>query len=517
MTRKTEEIFSLNLHWVSNDWVAQRVHLGMPYSTAGTDGRTLATAIRGCLNEFAVTTRVVGYVSDGGANLRTCKTVLDESVSNTAIFSPSQAAFSADCLAHALHNACKKAVVSCSSGTVNVDTARTALQSCITWTKKSSKGAQMLSAAQVHCKLKPRKLLTPVKTRFAYLIHSFRSLLRNREAINYLYGDMPGIPAKIKERKPSWETWAIAEMVVETMRDVVDASKWNQAAMDRWLLSDGVMSLIAVLEGSTSASASTSIELQCCKLRESHGQEDDSVQQFTADLLVVSRMMKARVATTIKPFLDPLFRFVPLKAHVFLCLLLDPRHANMVTFARLHAEPEQAKLLFKQYQDLLVGMLVAVGNKSKPAGKAPGTAVQGLPLFECDSSMIDSASEMLREVSRYRLEAQNVSLKVDPLVWWKDNEQNFPHVGKVARIVLSISASEIENERDFSIAGVFSRARRASMSVANIAQLTFINKNSSASEGIVDDLPPSCFDGCEIDDSVDDEIEEFLEPECEEL
>ena len=64
------------------------------------------------------------------------------------------------------------------------------MQKCITWTKKIQKGGRDLREAQIHCGIKEKRLLTPVSTRFAYLIYSFRSLLENKPAIEYLYGTM---------------------------------------------------------------------------------------------------------------------------------------------------------------------------------------------------------------------------------------------------------------------------------------------------------------------------------------
>ena len=57
------------------------------------------------------------------------------------------------------------------------------MQKCITWTKKSQKGAQALREANIHCGIKEKRLLTPVLDRFEYLIHSFRSLMENKPAI----------------------------------------------------------------------------------------------------------------------------------------------------------------------------------------------------------------------------------------------------------------------------------------------------------------------------------------------
>ena len=59
-------------------------------------------------------------------------------------------------------------------------------------------GGKSLETAQNNVGLPCKKLITPVKTRFAYLIHSFHYLLECRGAINYLYGLMDNIPDLIR-------------------------------------------------------------------------------------------------------------------------------------------------------------------------------------------------------------------------------------------------------------------------------------------------------------------------------
>ena len=53
-----------------------------------------------------------------------------------------------------------------------------------------------------------------------------------------------------------------------------------------------------------------------------------------------------------------------------------------------------------------------------------------------------------------------------------------------ATLIFGIPPSQIENERDFSLAGVIARARRASLTVENLSMLVFIKKNQSVSESV---------------------------------
>ena len=138
MTRRAEEIFSLDGHYITGA-AKTHTHLGMPWAKGGTDGQSLSVAVKSCIDKFHLRSKVISYTSDGGGNLKTCKDYLNEMVSNDAIFNPSKPIFEQSCLAHALSGACKKAVIDARTGTLSIEQTRIKLQKCITWTKKSQK------------------------------------------------------------------------------------------------------------------------------------------------------------------------------------------------------------------------------------------------------------------------------------------------------------------------------------------------------------------------------------------
>ena len=57
-----------------------------------------------------------------------------------------------------------------------------------------------------------------------------------------------------------------------------------------------------------------------------------------------------------------------------------------------------------------------------------------------------------------------------------------PMIYQLAEIMNTIPPSQVENERDFSLAGVISRAWRASFTVENLSMLVFLNKNKNIKE-----------------------------------
>ena len=149
--------------------------------------------------------KIVGITSDGGGHLKSCREALDSKYTNDSVSPPAKPLFNMDCLAYILAGAFKLGVQSIKSDDCEVDTelTRRNMKKCITWTKKIQKGAGSLWDSQIHCRIKENCLLTPVSTSFAYLIQYFSYLLDNKPAIEYLYGNMPGIHDNIRARRPS--------------------------------------------------------------------------------------------------------------------------------------------------------------------------------------------------------------------------------------------------------------------------------------------------------------------------
>ena len=178
-------------------------------STTATDGVSLYLCVMDVVDIFGLESKIMGTTSNGGENLWVYTEALGLKYTNDSVFPPSNPLFTTECLAHILSGACKSGVqvIKLDDGEVDTELTRRNMQKCITWTNKSQKGAQALQEAQIHCGIKEKRLLIHVSARFSYLIHSFRSLLENKPAIEYLYGTIPGIHDNIWTRRPSLFDW----------------------------------------------------------------------------------------------------------------------------------------------------------------------------------------------------------------------------------------------------------------------------------------------------------------------
>ncbi len=115
-----------------------------------------------------------------------------------------------------------------------------------------------------------------------------------------------------------------------------------------------------------------------------------------------------------------------------------------------------------------------------PAKRAPMAELFGdiFPIEQASSSSSSkSLSEVVdEEVQHYRA-VQSLSVDSNPLVWWKDNQNQFPHLAKLAKSYLGIPATSIPSERVFSTAGDIATAQRASLSPDNVDMMGFLKKN----------------------------------------
>ena len=67
----------------------------------------------------------------------------------------------------------------------------------------------------------------------------------------------------------------------------------------------------------------------------------------------------------------------------------------------------------------------------------------------------------------------------DVLNWFQIQQMQFPMMTRFEYIIYSVTPSQTENERDFSLAGIYTASRRANLSVKMLSGFIFINRNST--------------------------------------
>ncbi|CAF4438682.1 unnamed protein product [Didymodactylos carnosus] len=93
---------------------------------------------------------------------------------------------------------------------------------------------------------------------------------------------------------------------------------------------------------------------------------------------------------------------------------------------------------------------------------------------DADNNLTTSRS-LLDELDKYLKMAIDVQFKQpNPLVFWKDHQQKFPYLAKLARHLYSIPATSAGVERQFSAAGLVINERRLSLNPDTVEDILFV-------------------------------------------
>jgi hAT family C-terminal dimerisation region len=323
----------------------------------------------------------------------------------------------------------------------------------------------------------------------------------------------------LRERKPTFEDWETAYCLVETMKVVVDGIKFNEAKGNKWLLSDAVVNLIDVYVQNTEFADIPMVTKRAEELmdQDMNTEEMEEMLNLVHNIKRLSQLLRKAVSEKILPYLQPLIQ-VPNenKYHMMFAILLDPRYCyTLRPLIDLHQSAlnhmtegkTSAKNYVNQMKQKFLEYAEAAHRAAHPEVEVLTRSQTDDPIYDDDigSGAIENRAEtefkMLRELSKSRKE------DIDVLTWYESIKHQVPQMYRLAKIVFAIPPTQIQNERDFSLAGVFTRARRASMTNAMLADLMFINQNRS----VPMEFNAYGDDANELDDCAIDDIEAFLD------
>ncbi|XP_011407706.1 PREDICTED: zinc finger BED domain-containing protein 4-like [Amphimedon queenslandica] len=164
--------------------------------------------------------------------------------------------------------------------------------------------------------------------------------------------------------------------------------------------------------------------------------------------------------------------------------LLDPRFKKLA-FADSAAVDQAIRRLKSEVIDLMSAVPandeLRNDDDTESASAGPPPTEDSLwasfdrKVCQASSHRTDSTDSFI-EVKRY-FEAKVIARKDNPLLWWKENGHQFPHVMKVAKKYLAIPRSSVPSERLFSKAGELISQRRSQLKPKNVDMILFLNKN----------------------------------------
>ena len=113
MSKKTDDILSIDLHYVSHRWTWEHRHLALVAMNGQTRGAVVAKRLKDVFDDFNVMGKLYAMVYDGGSNLASAKQemmrIRDKEFCCTALQEKNLHVTS--CLAHLINNSCNGAVL----------------------------------------------------------------------------------------------------------------------------------------------------------------------------------------------------------------------------------------------------------------------------------------------------------------------------------------------------------------------------------------------------------------------
>ncbi|XDV53650.1 hypothetical protein PO909_022097 [Leuciscus waleckii] len=91
------------------------------------------------------------------------------------------------------------------------------------------------------------------------------------------------------------------------------------------------------------------------------------------------------------------------------------------------------------------------------------------------------AAEAEDEIKRYRAR-RPAGLQDNPLIWWRENEKEYPLLARMAKRYLCVPGTSVTSERVFSTAGDIITAKRSCLTPGHVNELLLLQKNLSIPE-----------------------------------
>jgi hypothetical protein len=88
-----------------------------------------------------------------------------------------------------------------------------------------------------------------------------------------------------------------------------------------------------------------------------------------------------------------------------------------------------------------------------------------------------SCALVVGELSLFRRLSVSLATCVDPLIWWRIHETQFPNVSFLVKQILGIPRSHIETKHVFNLVGVLIALRCYRLQVDNLDQIITVVKN----------------------------------------
>ncbi|KAI2648672.1 E3 SUMO-protein ligase ZBED1 [Labeo rohita] len=443
-SRATEAFVTITCHYVDEEWELMSHVLQTRAMHKSHTGSNIAELLKAALEEWDLVSKDPAIVTDNAANM--------------SVAAELAGMLHFRCFAHTLNLASQRALKLPAVARLLGHVRRIS-----TFLKRSITASHVLRQKQKLLELPEHKLITDVVTRWNSAHDMLERFLEQQPAVSaaLLSNEL---------RKTEKEVCTLCESDITSAEEMVDAMKPMK---------------IATLVMSKESSPTLSVVAPL------HAQLIQDFQESRADSEIVKEIKAAICQDLSKRYMDQQ------KETMYVCSALDPGFKALPflpddereeIYLRITAEARRIQELFQEEAKVIPGQEDNhVEDKDDiPASPPPkkkkdlccladllGSTYSAGPAVRHRTTQAQAEEEM----SRYK-EAPPLSLaEGSPLSWWKEHQNEYPLMSRLAKVYLCIPGTSVSSERVFSTAGDIVTAQRSVLSSKHVDQLLFLNKN----------------------------------------
>ena len=188
------------------------------------------------------------------------------------------------------------------------------------------------------------------------------------------------------------------------------------------------------------------------------------------DISAVKRF-KQIVAEELEKRFTPSSDILPLH-----CAAVDPRYSHL----RFLDDSLQQEIREEIEEEMCKFSIDCPDEAEEPPAKKAKSgdgAMSFLLGLESDSHDAQSSVMTGHQEMQYFINEPPLDPDSIPLEWWGKNHERFPRLAKIAKKLMSVTATSVPAERVFSTSGIIVNKLRSSLKPENVNILVFLNKN----------------------------------------
>nr|XP_054590355.1 zinc finger BED domain-containing protein 4-like [Nothobranchius furzeri] len=402
--------------------------LGVQHFPQKHTAENMATVKRSLMEEWGIAGKVRCLVTDAAANMIACARMLQ--VRQTI------------CIAHSINLIVRKSCDQISTLTELRNKAR----QIVTYFRSSTMAKEKLTQMQQQLGTPLHKLINEVPTRWNSTYHMLERLTEQKEAV---WVSLASLKTDLTPLTP--EEFEIIEEMLRVLAPFYQATR--ELSEEKRVSGSKVIPLMRMIHIELQHQSSTVTKPTAKQLAENLS------KRLTESICNMESLSVMSLATLLDPRFKTAGFFSPLKATEAVKRLKSECAAEM----RSH-EPDPA---------------VEEPSTSHGSEHSSGHNLWRHLDMEVEESRMTSntTANSIIEVQRYLAE-RNAPRTQDPLQYWKNNQNLYPHLYQLALQFLCTPSSSVPCERVFSKAGELVSKRRNGLGANTLHKLLFLNKNA---------------------------------------